>query len=373
MMHSHRAWRWLCCAALLLVVGSALVHAQQRPRLTTILNGRATVPLQPLSTVWLYLEADGARQEPLVTERAVYVPLRSGKVVALARQDGARLWETSPGVALTANLYRLGNRLVACASRPAADGVGAMGIVRWLDLETGVVQREITLSSPITSNLVSDGARLYARLGEKAIVALDPDTFSITWQVDGDFTEALACDRDLVVVSTPSGELWSLRAVDGSRQWRCFLGARPGPATGDDKWVYCGTERGEVVAIQRTTGRIQWRRRTGGAITAPPLVYSNWVLVASYDNFLYALDGQTGELRWRQQMAGRLTRQPTWLTDATFAVAALDDREITIVNSSDGRVVARWRLDTERVFSALHISNGLVVMGTERGIAAVKL
>ncbi|MCS7080114.1 MAG: PQQ-binding-like beta-propeller repeat protein [Chloracidobacterium sp.] len=368
--------RQLICGLAGLAAEMSVAGAQRRPRLrvTTVLNGRASVPLVTLPTEWLYLDPDGARREPLATETAVYVPLRSGKVVALVQRDGARLWETAPGVATTGALARLGERLIACATRPVADGVtGPVGIVRFLDAATGVVRREIELPSPITSPLVGDGVRLYARLGTTEAAAFRPDDFSLLWQVTGDFTEHLTCDGDGVLVGTRSGALWRLRAADGGRQWGCTLGGAPGPATGDAEQVYCGTAQGEVVAIRRADGRIRWRRRVGGTVAAPPLIDRERVLIASYDNFLYAFAGRTGVMLWRQQMAGRLATPPVRLTEDSVAVAALDDDEITIVSSVDGRIIARRRLASERVFSALHLAGGLVIAATERGVVAAKL
>ncbi len=359
---------------LALGIGQMLV-AQQRPRWRPApsLNGRSAIAPTILPTDWLYLDPDSARQEPLVTENAVYVPLRTGKVVALARTDGARLWESAPGVATTAKLYRLGDALLACASSPAAESSPPGGIVRLLDLTTGVVRREVTLPAPITSRVVEDGVRLYVRLGTHEIAALDSQDFSRRWSVTGDFTEHLAYAGGTVVVGTSAGALWALDAEDGRRRWACALGAPPGPAVAGEEMVYCGTSDGEVVAIRRADGRLRWRRRTGAAVMAPPLIGRGQVLVASYDNFLYAFHPQTGDLRWQQQMAGRLVSPPSWLTETTFAVAALDDREITVVQAPDGRIVARWQLASERIFSALHVEQGMVVIATERGIAAARL
>ncbi len=356
-----------------LIAATALARQQPRLRVGTSLNGRAAVPPVTLPTEWLYLDPDGARQEPLVTETTVYVPLRSGRVVALARHDGSRLWETAPGVATTGTLYRLGDQLVACAMRPAADGVGVTGVIRLLDAATGVARCEVALPSPITSPLVGDGARLYARFGTTALAAFAPSDGSVIWRVTGDFTAHLTGDGDGVLVGTTSGTLWRLRTANGERQWVCVVGAPPGPAVGDTERVYCGTAHGEVVAIRRADGRIRWRRRTGGTVAAPPLIDHGRILVASYDNFLYAFAGRTGEMLWRQQMAGRLTAPPVRLTENTVAVAALDDHEITVVNSVDGRIVARWQLAAERIFSALHLVAGWAVAATERGIVAAKL
>ncbi len=359
----------------LVLAMSQMLAAQQRSRWRPAppLNGRVAIAPTALSTDWLYLDPDSARQEPLVTENAVYVPLRQGKVVALARADGARLWESAPGVATTAKLYRLGDTLLACAVRPAADGSPPGGIVRLLDLTTGVVRREVTLPAPITSHVVSDGLWLYVRLGTTEIAALNPQDFSRGWSVTGDFTEHLAYAAGTVFVGTSTGALWALDAKDGRRRWACELGASPGPAAAGGEMVYCGTANGEVVALGRADGRLRWRRRTGAAVLTLPLIRHGQVLVASYDNFLYAFHPQTGETRWQQQMAGRLASSPVWLTETTLAVAALDDREITVVQAGDGRIVARWQLATERIFSALHVEQGMVVMATERGIAAVRL
>lgn len=359
--------------ALLAIGGPTLAQQRLRLRATSALNGRAAVPLVALPTEWLYLDPESARRSPLATETAVYVPLRSGKVVALARRDGARLWETAPGVATTGALYRLGDQLVACATRPAEDGVGAVGVVRLLDATTGVVRREAASPSPVTSPLVGDGVRLYARLGTTETAAFNPEDFSIVWRVTGDFTEHVTCDGDGVLVGTPDGALWRLRAADGVRWWACAVGGTPGPAVGDAERVYCGTAQGEVVAVRRADGRVQWRRRVGGAVVAPPLIDRERVLVASYDNFLYAFAGRTGEMAWRQQMAGRLTTPPVRLTEDSVAAAALDDPEITIVNSRDGRILARRSLAAERIFSALHVVAGMVVVATERGVVAAKL
>ncbi len=354
---------------------SQMLVAQQRPRWRPAppLNGRSALAPTMLSTDWLYLDPDSARQEPLVTENVVYVPLRTGKVVALARTDGARLWESAPGVATTAKLYRLRDTLLACAASPAADGSPPGGIVRLLDLTTGVVRREVNLPAPITSRVVDDGIRLYVRLGTAEMAALDPHDFSRRWSVTGDFTEYLTYAGGMLFVGTSAGALWALDAKDGRRRWACELGAPPGPAAVGGEMVYCGTSAGEVVAIGRADGRLRWRRRTGAAVMAPPLIGQQQVLVASYDNFLYAFHPQTGELRWQQQMAGRLVSPPAWLTETTLAVAALDDREITVVQAPDGRIVARWQLASERIFSALHVEQGMVVMATERGIAAARL
>lgn len=362
------------------VVGLTLATNQASPaqqrlrqRPAPSLNARLAVVPTLLSTDWLYLDPDGARQEPLVTEDIVYVPLRSGKVVALAQADGARLWESAPGVATTTKLYRLGDTLLACAASPAADGFLPGGIVRLLDLATGVVRREVQLPAPVTSRVVGDGRGLYVRLGTTEIAALDPQDFSRRWSVTGDFTEHLVYDGGTVFVGTATGALWALDAGDGRRLWSSVLGARPGPAAADGEMVYCGTAAGEVVAVGRTDGRCRWRRRTGAAVGAAPLLGQGQVIVASYDNFLYAFHPATGEMQWRQQMAGRLTSPPVWLTETTLAVAALDDPEITVVQVRDGRIVTRWRFASERIFSALQVWQGRVVVATERGIAVARL
>lgn len=141
-----------------------------------------------------------------------------------------------------------------CASSPAADGSPPGGIVRLLDLTTGVVRREVTLPAPITSQVVSDGLWLYVRLGTNEIAALNPQDFSRGWSVTGDFTEHLAYAAGAVFVGTSAGALWALDAKDGRRRWTCVLGATPGPAAAGEEMVYCGTSNGEVVAVRRADG-----------------------------------------------------------------------------------------------------------------------
>ncbi len=85
-------------------------------------------------------------------------------------------------------------------------------------------------------------------------------------------------------------------------RWVCQL-AEPThtgcPAIVAGEKVFVTTNWGNLVALDRRTGRRVWVYRTGAPIVAAPAFYAGTVYVASMDRCCYAVDAATGKLRWR--------------------------------------------------------------------------
>jgi outer membrane protein assembly factor BamB len=86
-----------------------------------------------------------------------------------------------------------------------------------------------------------------------------------------------------------AGMRWSVR-LDGP--------VRGSPVT-TGAYIYVGTARGTLVALDRGTGELRWRYDAGASIGATPAVASGLVVIAGADGRVHALDARTGAVRWR--------------------------------------------------------------------------
>ncbi|MEM7200109.1 MAG: PQQ-binding-like beta-propeller repeat protein [Planctomycetota bacterium] len=92
--------------------------------------------------------------------------------------------------------------------------------------------------------------------------------------------------------------------------------------------IYAGARRGELRAIDATSGAVRWALDTDGTeVRIEP--HSDMVLVATNHDGVYAADARTGEVRWHVTMAARIR-----------AFAKVGD--LVVVRHADGAV---WAID----------------------------
>jgi outer membrane protein assembly factor BamB len=374
MLDSKSSFGIRCAAASLIFFALAsATFAQRRPRVPTVLAGRAFVSASPATKVWEYIPADGVRFAPVASLQAVYVALLNGQVVALGARDGNLLWETSPGAPLTAPLKRLSdNSLLTCAARGQGDA--AEGVVRILDATTGITQRTAVTPQPITSDVIEHGPTFLARLGDRTLAALNRADLAVRWTVKSEsaLADGALADGDVIFVGDAAGAVRALQIGDGAKLWESNVGAKIGALAGDERRIYFGSSDGLIHALDRRTGREVWRRRTGAAIEAAPVIVGERALVSSFDNFLYACKTKNGAVDWRQQMAGRLQFPLLAVSDESFAVAAFDSDEVTVVQNQDGRIAARLLVAPARIAAPPSLVGGLLIVPSEQGVAAVR-
>jgi len=86
--------------------------------------------------------------------------------------------------------------------------------------------------------------------------------------------------------------------------WHGALAPRiSAPVVAHDKVYVAACCEGEVVALDRATGREAWRAATGSRIDSPPTVHAGLCLTGSHDGYLYAFACDTGKLVWRTRVA----------------------------------------------------------------------
>jgi outer membrane protein assembly factor BamB len=91
----------------------------------------------------------------------------------------------------------------------------------------------------------------------------------------------------------------------GGVAWKFATGGRVfSSPVYDHEMIFCGSDDGNVYALDASTGAEKWRFATHGPVDATPAVDQGVVYVGSYDGAFYALDEATGKQRWKFDTAG---------------------------------------------------------------------
>ena len=138
---------------------------------------------------------------------------------------------------------------------------------------------------------------------------------------------------DEVYIPCLSGEVVCLEKKTGRRKWayrtmevvpkNSFApGFKSSPTvTGDS--IYLGDEEGVFHAIDRKTGKGKWKFNTGGEIFSGGAVVDGRVIFGSYDGRLYSLNERDGSLGWRYETRGRIHSTPV-IVDQMALVTGCD-------------------------------------------------
>jgi len=78
------------------------------------------------------------------------------------------------------------------------------------------------------------------------------------------------------------------------------------------KTVYVATREGAVLALRGDTGRVIWKRHTGGPVRFPPTVWKGRAYVGSGDGRIHVFEASSGRLLWRFRVGPGVRRIPVY-------------------------------------------------------------
>jgi outer membrane protein assembly factor BamB len=265
------------------------------------------------SEAWRYptdtdeVDFDGFYATPVVDDGTVYIASYDGKIVALDANTGQPVWpsvvELKASVVATPVLQ--GGRLYLATGK---------GEVVELDPANGnETGRLLARDGRIWSTpVVQSGVMYVGELDARQLSAVQISTGEILWKqdIDGAIAADLALVGDLVIVGSLDR---AVRAFDTSGQ-----GREPLWEYDADGWVmatplvagdtvYGATLRGEVFALNATSGTESWiYREEGLEFRARPVLMDGILVVADRDGRVRGLDPSTGELRWERNVNAEL-------------------------------------------------------------------
>ncbi|MEZ5332562.1 MAG: PQQ-binding-like beta-propeller repeat protein [Thermoanaerobaculia bacterium] len=229
------------------------------------------------------------------TPERLFVGTRAGTVHALSAADGAELWRTDAGAAVTATPLALTDRIVVAT-------LG--GRVLALDPADGRVLWDRDLGGGIPADPVMVDGRIWVGTRAYEIQALDPADGATAWTryLWFSWVDSSPTVRDGVAYSGSSDalEVLALDPAHGSSLWEASV---PGwawatPAVTASTVVagtvgtegYMGPRRGSLSALDRESGALRWRLQLpppaeGGfwGIASAPAVLGERLFAATLD------------------------------------------------------------------------------------------
>ncbi|MDA0348368.1 MAG: PQQ-binding-like beta-propeller repeat protein [Verrucomicrobia bacterium] len=112
-----------------------------------------------------------------------------------------------------------------------------------------------------------------------------------------------------------------------------------------ERHVFVGTEYGEFLCFDRTTGEVLWKFTSDDAITAAAAVSGELVFLPSNDGNLYALNIETGEEAWRFGAEDKISAAPIVTPNPN------GEGDWVLVNGYDGTTRCLNAKDGSRIWS----------------------
>ncbi|HBH7051489.1 TPA: outer membrane protein assembly factor BamB [Morganella morganii] len=160
-----------------------------------------------------------------------------------------------------------------------------------------------------------------------------------------------AADRNGLVkaLDADSGvEIWSVNLAEKTG----FLSANipamlSGGLTVSGEYVYVGTERGTLIALNANDGEIAWTANAGGEVLSRPEVSDGLVLVHTGNGLLQAFDTASGEQRWSlnldtPSLSVRGESAPAVAMGAAFVGG--DNGRVSAVMLGQGQIIWQQRI-----------------------------
>src|SRR6476469_5695729 len=212
-------------------------------------------------------------------------------------------------------------------------------------------------NSDLTLNLTPafDQDRVYLPLAGGIIVSLKAGDGTLNWRSEfgGELSASPAADARSVYVAsetgTPesgvrraTGALRALGKEGGVTQWMRTL-AMPlqGSLTLANGKLFGGGRDGKFYAFDSNTGEVRWSFEYSAPFDSQPVISGARVYAGSEDGNLIALDEQSGKLLWRYKTRGPV-RGPAALSNGVLYFGSADNY-LYAVNTTDGRLLWRKR------------------------------
>jgi outer membrane protein assembly factor BamB len=193
------------------------------------------------------------------------------------------------------------------------------GQVLALDAKTGADVWKAQIGVPVHSAPVVEGGRVYIITQENELRALDEKDGKELWRHNGIAESAsmllssnVAVSGEFVIVPYSSGEIYALRADNGTMTWSDSL-SRTGNVTAltalndiagrpviDREMVFAVSHAGRLAAINIRSGERVWAKNLSGIQT--PVVIGDFVILVTTEGQVMCLARADGRVKWIQQL-----------------------------------------------------------------------
>lgn len=314
---------------------------------------------------------------PIVYDGKVFTLDAAGRVTAVSTSGGSVAWRASTAPPNEKEQEGFGGGLAADGGRVyAATG---FGLVVAFDAKAGKKLWEKGLGSPLRASPTASGERVFVLTKEGQVFCLSGSDGTELWNFQGQSERASilvntspAVDGDVVVVPYPTGDLVALRASNGQPLWSESLArsrtasslsamsdaARPAITGGV---VFAAGHAGRMVATSQKNGERLWSLTV--ASIQPPWVAGDNVFVVDTGGQVMAITRTDGKIQWATKLTGAgtwsgpvLAGNRLWLTS--------NKGQLTSIDANTGKVAGTQEIGTP-VFIAPVVAGGRMYVLTD--------
>jgi outer membrane protein assembly factor BamB len=307
---------------------------------------------------------------PLVADGTVYAVDTRGNVLAVAIEDGRRLWAATIPSDVHGTPLATDELLIV----PADDG-----IIRAFHLDDGIPAWERVLGAPARSSVAGWGDLAFIGTDDGFVHALKAASGHERWSIEsgGEVVKAVAIEDGIGYVVAEGGRVTAFDAPSGSVLWSVEFGpgefSTPAVSEGilylthgsvesDEPYEAIAldvrTEQASVAPIER------WRwqapsndRAFVGAVTADA------IYVVSEDHNVYALDPLSGAGQLVLSTSGEIGSLPTVVGDILYVASA--DNNVYAVDRKTNDLL--WTVEVPGSPTSPVASDGRLIVGTDLG------
>ncbi|MGD2135705.1 MAG: PQQ-binding-like beta-propeller repeat protein, partial [Gemmatimonadales bacterium] len=191
-----------------------------------------------------------------------------------------------------------------------------------------------------------------AQASDRKLTAWDRATGARLWRqnmaTSGASGPLFTAERVFAASGGDDGQVAAYDLTSGRRQWDRDVGPVVGTIAVEGGRVFAATQRGHLVALDATEGRIAWRRTFGGPLRAGVTALGANLLVAA-DDSLFLVSRYEGDIVASQFTAATVVRPPAVVPGA-------------IVTASPAGVIAAY--DEETLEPLWRVETGAAVFGS---------
>jgi len=105
----------------------------------------------------------------------------------------------------------------------------------------------------------------------------------------------------------------------------------------NDNLVFSSNTNGEIISLDKKTGKIAWKYTTGGKIYAIPATDGKTVVAGSSDGYIYALVAKSGKLLWKMKTSKAVLAHA--IIDKAVVYTGASDGHFRAINIKDGKLI----------------------------------
>lgn len=259
-------------------------------------------------TVWEDQFTQAVTSTPVVAEDKVIFGCRDGRVYALSRADGRRVWAYAAADGFGSSPARAGETIVIG---------GYDGRIYALDIHSGEERWSVETKGRIVASPTVDDGTAYVGSYDHNLYAVSVHDGRVRWTHDLDAVlwSSPVCRDGMVWVAGLDGRVTALSGDRGKVLWQVETGAPiySTPAVGESR-VFVGSQDGSVYAFDRATGDLAWKTPAGsGEVNGSPAVQEGRVVIGTDAGTVLAMDAETGKVLWTVATGGQVKSRPAFL------------------------------------------------------------